>query len=295
MNQELNYKHLYYFWVTAKEGGMSHAAERLGLAVQTVSAQVRLLEQSLGHALFKPAGRGLALTEAGQTALELAEQIFALGEQLHTAVGDAASQNRVRLMVGISDGLSKFAVRDLLGPALSEPNLRLLCHEDGFEDLLGSLALHRLDVVLSDRPAPANPNLRLYSHPLGSSPLGWYAPKAWLAEARRDFPHCLSQVPVLLPTAQSSVRLRIDQWFERHGVQPRVVGEFEDSALLATFGASGMGVIPAAERLRDDLAQGYGLKWFAPCDGVQEHFYAIGTARKVQHPLVQRLLNASVF
>ena len=204
-------------------------------------------------------------------------------------------QNRVRLVVGISDGLPKFAVRDLLGPALSEPNLRLLCHEDGFEDLLGSLALHRLDVVLSDRPAPANPNLRLYSHPLGSSPLGWYAPKAWLAQARRDFPQCLSQVPVLLPTAQSSVRLRIDQWFERHGVQPRVVGEFEDSALLATFGASGMGVIPAAERLRDDLAQGYGLKWFAPCDGVQEHFYAIGTARKVQHPLVQRLLNASVF
>ncbi|MGQ3004453.1 MAG: LysR substrate-binding domain-containing protein, partial [Hydrogenophaga sp.] len=100
--------------------------------------------------------------------------------------------------------------------------------------------------------------------------------------------------PVLLPTAQSSVRLRIDQWFERHGVQPRVVGEFEDSALLATFGASGMGVIPAAERLRDDLAQGYGLKWFAPCDGVQEHFYAIGTARKVQHPLVQRLLSAAI-
>ena len=294
MHQELNYKHLYYFWVTAKEGGMSHAAARLGMAVQTVSAQVRLLEQSLGHALFKPVGRGLALTEAGQTALELAEQIFQLGGQLHAAVGDAASQQRMRLVVGISDGLPKLAVRDLLAPAMAEANLRLLCHEDSFDDLLAALALHRLDVVLSDRPAPANPNLKLYSHAMGSSPLGWYAPKAWLAQARHDFPRSLAQVPVLLPTAQSSVRLRIDQWFERQGVQPRVVGEFEDSALLATFGASGMGVLPAAERMREPLAQGYGLQWIGPCDGVQEHFYAIGTARKVQHPLVQRLLSASV-
>jgi LysR family transcriptional activator of nhaA len=294
MNQELNYKHLYYFWVTAKEGGMSQAATRLGMAVQTVSAQVRLLEQSLGHALFKPAGRGLALTDAGRVALEWAEQIFELGGQLQDAVRDAASQTRVRLVVGISDGLPKLAVRDLLAPALQEPQLRLMCHEDGFEDLLAALALHRLDVVLSDRPAPANPNLRLYSHALGSSPLGWYAPREWLAQARRDFPRSLAEVPVLLPTAQSSVRGRIDLWLERQGVQPRVVGEFEDSALLATFGASGMGVFPAAERMRDKLSQGYGLKWFAPCDGVQEHFYAIGTARKVQHPLVQRLLSATV-
>ncbi|MCW5668495.1 MAG: LysR family transcriptional regulator [Hydrogenophaga sp.] len=293
MDAELNYKHLYYFWVTAKEGGMSHAAARLGMAVQTVSAQVRLLEQSLGHALFKPAGRGLALTEAGQTALALAEQIFALGEQLRGAVSDAASQQRVRLVVGISDGLPKLAVRELLSPVLTEANLRLLCHEDSFDDLLAALALHRLDVVLSDRPAPANPNLKLYSHALGASPLGWYAPAALLDQAQSGFPRGLAQVPVLLPTAQSSVRLRIDQWFERHRVQPRVVGEFEDSALLATFGASGMGVLPAAERMREQLAQAYGLAWVAPCDGVQEHFYAIGTARKVQHPLVQRLLNAA--
>ena len=182
MNTELNYKHLYYFWVTAKEGGMSHAAARLGMAVQTISAQVRQLERELGHSLFKPAGRGLALTEAGQTALQLAEQIFQLGEQLPAAVRDSASQTSVRLMVGISDGLPKLAVRDLLSPVLDEPKLRLLCHEDEFDDLLADLALHRLDVVLSDRPAPANPNLRLYSHALGSSHLGWYAP-ATLAES----------------------------------------------------------------------------------------------------------------
>jgi LysR family transcriptional activator of nhaA len=294
MNQELNYKHLYYFWVTAKEGGMSHAAARLGMAVQTISAQVRLLEQSLGHALFKPAGRGLALTDAGQAALQVAEQIFHLGEHLHTAVRDATSQTSVRLVVGISDGLAKLAVRELLAPALEEPRLRLVCHEDDFDDLLADLALHRLDVVLSDRPAPANPNLKLYSHAMGSSPLGWYAPKEWLAQARKDFPRCLAEVPVLLPSAHASVRMRIDQWFEQQGVLPHVVGEFEDSALLATFGSSGMGVFPASERMREKLSSGYGLQWFAPCEGVQEHFYAIGTARKVQHPLVQKLLAAVV-
>ncbi len=292
MNQELNYKHLYYFWVTAKEGGMSHAAARLGMAVQTISAQVKLLEQSLGHALFKPAGRGLVLTEAGQAALQVAEQIFHLGEHLHTAVRDATSQSSVRLMVGISDGLSKLAVRELLAPALEEPRLRLVCHEDEFDDLLADLALHRLDVVLSDRPAPANPNLKLYSHAMGSAPIGWYAPPQWLDAARHAFPACLAQVPVLLPSAHASVRMRLDQWFEQQGVVPRVVGEFEDSALLATFGASGMGVFPASERMRESLSRGFGLEWFAACEGVQEHFYAIGTARKVQHPLVQKLLTA---
>jgi LysR family transcriptional activator of nhaA len=292
MQAELNYKHLYYFWVAAKEGGMTHAAARLGMAVQTVSAQVRLLEQALGYALFKPAGRGLALTEAGQTALQLAEQIFLIGEQLPLAVRDAATQHAVRLVVGISDGLPKLAVRDLLEPVMDEPHLRLLCHEDDFDDLLADLALHRLDVVLADRPAPANPNLRLYSHAMGHSPMGWFAPPAWLAAAQQDFPHCLAQVPVLLPTAHASVRLRLDQWFERRGVVPRIVGEFEDSALLTTFGSSGMGVFPAPERMREKLEQAYGLTWIAHCDEVQEHFYAIGTARKVPHPLGQRLLEA---
>ena len=290
MQAELNYKHLYYFWVAAKEGGMSHAAARLGMAVQTVSAQVRLLEQSLGHALFKPAGRGLALTDAGQTALQLAEQIFLLGEQLPAAVRNTGTQTSVRLVVGISDGLPKLAVRDLLNPVMDEPHLRLMCHEADFDDLLADLALHRLDVVLSDRPAPANPNLRLYSHALGHSPLGWYAPPAWLEPARHSFPHSLAKVPVLLPTAHASVRLRLDQWFEQQGVVPRIVGEFEDSALLATFGSSGMGVFPAPERMRERLETGYGLQWFASCEGVLEHFYAIGTARKVQHPLVKKLL-----
>ena len=260
------------------------------MAVQTVSTQVRELERSLGHALLKPAGRGLVLTEAGVAAMRQADQIFQLGEQLPAAVREAVSSPGVRLAVGISDGLPKLAVRRLLQPVMDEPNLRLLCHEDEFEGLLADLALHRLDVVLADRAAPPNPNLKVYSHSLGSSALAWYAPKALHASARRGFPHSLAEVPVLLPTTHSAVRGRIDHWFERIGVRPRVVGEFEDSALLATFGAAGMGVFPAAELIHDKLTSRYDVKRLGPCDGVEEHFFAMGTDKKVLHPLVQRLL-----
>ena len=298
MSSDLNYKHLYYFWVAAKEGGMSHAAARLNMAVQTISAQVRQLEKDLGYSLFKPAGRGLTLTEAGEAALQMAEQIFQIGEQLPAAVRDAANHGGLRLTVGMSDGLPKLAVRDLLSPVVGEPGLRLQCHEGEFDDLLADLALHRLDVVLADRPAPANPNLRLYSHPMGAWAMGWYAPAA-LAEAAThggaaNFPAVLATVPVLLPTAHSTIRLRLDQWFERHGIAPKLAGEFEDSALLTTFAASGLGLLPAPVRMREQLEKSYGLVWVGPCDGVQEHFFAIGTARRVQHPLVQRLLTAEV-
>lgn len=290
MVYDLNYRHLYYFWVVAKEGGISRAASKLDMAVQTVSAQVRELEKSLGVVLLKPAGRGVTLTEAGLVAMRQADQIFQLGEQLRTSVQDTAGVPSVRLMAGISDGLPKLVVQRLLQPVIQEPNLRLLCHVDEFDDLLGDLALHRLDVVLADRPAPANPNLKLYSHPLGSSAVAWYAPPAMAQAARRGFPQSLSGVPMLLPTAHAAVRLRLDQWLEREGVRPRVVGEFEDSALLKTFGASGMGVFPAAEMVHDDLAARYGVRRIGPCTGVEEHFFAIATSRKVQHPLVQRLL-----
>lgn len=293
MSRDFNYKHLYYFWVVAKEGGMARAAARLDMAVQTVSAQVRELERALGHTLLKPAGRGLVLTEAGVAALRQAEQIFQLGEALPDVVRDAVSSQGIRLAVGISEGLPKLAARRLMQPVIAEPHLRLQCLEDKFEDLLGGLALHRLDVVLADRAAPPNPNLKVYNHALGSSALAWYAPPGWVAAARKNFPHSLAQVPVLLPTQHAAVRARLDQWFERLGVRPLVVGEFEDNALLVTFGASGMGVFPAAELLHDKLKGRYELSHVGDCEGVEEHFYAIGTEKKVQHPLVQRILQAA--
>ena len=292
MSTPFNYKHLYYFWVVAKEGGISRAAGKLDMAVQTVSAQVRELERSLGYALLRPAGRGLVLTDAGVAALAQADQIFQLGEDLPARVRDAVSAPAVRLSAGVCDGLPKLVVHRLIQPVLAEPHLRLLCRDGELDDLLGDLALHRLDVVLSDRPAPANPNLRLYSHDLGASALGWYGSAALVQAAADNFPHSLAQVPVLLPTAHAAVRARLDQWFEQRGIRPLVVGEFADSALLKTFGASGMGIFPAAEWVHEDLQAHYAVQRLGHCEGVSEHFYAIGTEKKVQHPLVQRLLQA---
>lgn len=291
MSLNFSYRHLYYFWVVAKEGGMARAAARLGMAVQTVSAQVRELERSLGHALLKPAGRGLALTDAGRAAMRQADLIFQLGEELPATVRDAATTPGVRLAVGISAGLPKLVVRALMQPVLGEPRLRLRCHEAPFEELLADLALHRLDVVLADQAAPANANIKLYSHALGASGFAWYAPPALHAVARRGFPQSLERVPVLLPTAQSVVRQRLDQWFDREGLRPMVIGEFDDSALLKTFGAGGLGVFPAAAMVHDELLDRYGVRRIGDCDGVDEQFWAIGSEKKVAHPLVQRLLS----
>lgn len=293
MSRAFNYHHLYYFWVVAQEGGMARGAERLGMAVQTVSAQVRELERALGAALLKPAGRGLALTEAGQAALRQADQIFQLGEHLPDLVRESAQGQGMRLRVGISESLPKLVIRHLLQPILHTPDLRLQCLEGHFEGLLADLALHRLDVVLTDRVPVHNPNLKVYCHPLGRSPMAWYGHKELAAKVLDDFPAALSNVPVLLPTQHAFVRPRLDAWFERVGVVPKVVGEFQDSALLATFGSAGMGIFPAAQWVQDKLTQRYDVQLLGVCEGVEEHFFAIGTEKKVMHPLVQKLLPTS--
>ncbi|GAB3664575.1 LysR family transcriptional regulator [Ramlibacter alkalitolerans] len=293
MSTPLNYRHLHYFWVVAKEGGMARAAQRLDMAVQTVSAQVRALEQSLGYSLFKPSGRGIVLTEAGVAAMALADQIFQLGEQVPAAVRDAATGQGLRLAVGISDGLPKLVVRHLLQPALEDARVRLLCHEDEFDRLLADLALHRLDAVLSDRPAPPNPNLRLYGHALGEAPMAWYAPAEVSRKCRQPFPACLGELPVLLPTHHAAVRARLDQWFERQGLRPHIAGEFEDSALLAAFGRSGMGAFPASRWSQEELLQDKRMRLLGETPEVVEHFHLISAERRIHHPLVLQLVEAS--
>ena len=290
MAAPLNYHHLYYFWVVAKEGGMARAAGRLDMAVQAVRAQGGAHGRSLGQALFRPAGRGLALTEAGIAAMAHADQIFSLGEQLRLAVEEAATGQGSRLAVGISDGLAKLVVHHLLRPALADERVRLLCHEDEFDGLLGDLALHRLDAVLSDRPAPANPNLRLYSHALGDAPLAWFAPTRLASRCKKPFPGCLAEMPVLLPTGHAAVRARLDRWFEHLGVRPRVAGEFEDSALLAAFGRAGLAAFPASQWSRKELLAEPGIRLLGETPELVEHFYLISAERRIQHPLVQRLV-----
>jgi len=290
MTNSYNYRHLYYFWVVAKEGSMSKAAERLDMAIQTISAQVHELEKSLGYLLFKPAGRGIALTDSGFAALKIADQIFSIGEKLPEAVRDAAKSPKTKITVGISDGLPKLVTRQLLEPVLKQKDVQLIALEGEFDDLLADLALHRLDVVLADRPAPANKNLNVYSEELTKTSIAWYSPKPFLKQAQKDFPGCLGELPILLPTSHSTIRLLIDQWFSKHGITPNIIGEFEDSALLKTFAASGLGVFPAGKLIEKDLKSTYGIELIGHCEEIYEYFYAIRSEKKIEHPLVQAII-----
>lgn len=295
----LNFRHLHYFWIVAKEGGFARAADHLGMAVQTISAQVRDLERDLGHQLLKPAGRSVALTEAGEAAFARAEQIFALGQGLGEAVRDAGSAPFARLSVGLSDGISKLAAHALLEPVLSTPQLRLVCHEGELDELLSELALHQLDVVLAGQAAPRqaaprNTHQRLSSERIARSALQWYGPASLVRKTTRErFPQSLQDLPVLLPTAHSPLRATLEQWFEELGVQPRIVGEFEDSALLAVFAARGLGVFPVSELGAKDVGLVRGLRLLGECPDLSEEVHAIWSRRGRHHPLVRRIVDAA--
>lgn len=305
----LNFRHLYYFWLVAKEGGFARAAERLGMAVQTISVQVRDLEKELGHQLLKPAGRGVALTDAGQAAFARAEVIFALGQGIAAQVRAAGSAPVARLSVGMSDGISKLAAHALLEPVLCTPQLRLVCHDGELDELLSELALHELDVVLAGQAAPrqagprqAGPrqaaprqaNQRLSSVRIARSALQWYGPASLVRKAGRErFPQSLQDLPVLLPTAHSPLRATLDNWFEDLGLRPRIVGEFEDSALLAVFAARGLGVFPVSELGAQDVGLVRGLRLLGACPELSEEVHAIWSHRGQHHPLVRRIVAAA--
>jgi LysR family transcriptional activator of nhaA len=290
----LNYRHLYYFWVVAKEGGIARAADRLDMAIQTISAQVKALERDLGHQLLKPAGRGLVVTDAGQAVFARAEEIFQLGELIPEEAAAAASGQSVRLAVGMSDGLAKLAAHVLLKPVLETPALKLVCHEGEVDELLAELALHRLDVVLACQAPPPNSNLRLSSERLVVSRVDWYGPASMVHKAQvESFPSCLSELPLLLPTAHAAMRGRIERWFDANRIIPRVVGEFEDSALLSLFAAQGMGVFPVTVLGAADLASMRGLRLLGQSENLHEEIHAIRSRRGLHHPLVQRILAAA--
>ena len=289
----LYFRHLHYFWVVAKEGSVTRAAERLGLAIQTVSAQLSLLEQSVGKALFKPQGRRLVLTEAGQTALRYADQIFLLGEQLQEALADIDAEPVMRLTVGISDSLPKLIASRLLDAALALPQrVRLICYEEQFESLLGKLSVHKLDVMLTDRPVPPGSSLRVFSHLLGETQISLFALPALADRYQDGFPQSLNGAPLLLPTRNNAVRGRIDNWLEANDVHPDLIGEFDDNALLHTFGRAGRGLFPAPSVLAKDVLEQFGAVEVGAMSQVREQIYAISNERKIKHPAIEAILNA---
>lgn len=289
----LNFRHLYYFWVVAKEGSVTRAAERLDVAVQTISAQLSLLEQSLGKALLAPQGRRLVLTEAGRVALSYADQIFLLGEQMQDVLTQSDIGQTMRLTAGISDSLPKLIASRLLDAALQLPQrVKLVCYEDDFESLLGDLSVHKLDVVLTDRPVPSGTTLRVFSHLLGESEIMLFGVPELAKKYRSRFPASIQGAPVLLPTRNNAIRGRLDHWFEVQDIRPDVVGEFDDNALLNTFGRGGLGLFPAPAALADDVREQFGAVPVGEMQGVREQFYAISNERKIKHPAVEAILSA---
>jgi len=290
-----NYRHLHYFWVVAQEGSITRAAERLGVAVQTISAQLAVLEQTLGKTLLAPQGRRLVPTEAGRLTLGYADQIFQLGEQMQDALAQSDTDRSLRLVVGIADVLPKLIAYRLLEPALHLPErVRLVCHEGGFDALLADLALHKLDVVLTDRPAGSHASLRVFNHPLGEHRIALFGTAALAQRYRDGFPASLAGAPMLLPTRNNALRARIDQWFAANQIRPDVVGEFADGALLKTFGRSGLGLFPSPAVLADDIAAQFDAVLVGELPGVTEQYYAISNERRIRHPAVEAIRAAPV-
>ncbi len=283
----LNYHHLMYFWTVAREGGVARAAEKLHLSSPTISAQIHELEDTLGDKLFERRGRSLILTEVGQLVFKYADDIFTLGRELLDAVKLGPDSRPQKLTVGISDAVPKTVSVALLEPALNmEPTCTVIAHEDKIDSLLVELATYRIDLILSDIPIGAGAQMRAYNHLLGESGVSFFGGKTLAARYNKNFPHCLDGAPVFLPTRNTSLRRSLDQFFDTHNLHPRILGEFEDSALLKTFGQTGRALFPASDIVEEEVCRQSNVKSIGRLEGVRERFYAISPERKLKHPAV---------
>jgi len=283
----LNYKQLYYFWQVARQGGITRAAEELHLTPQTLSGQIAELERALGTELFRRRGRRLELSPAGELALPHAEQIFLLGKELEALLHQPMRRGELTLRVGLTDAVPKSLAYRLLAPALTlaQP-VRLVCHEEKPEKLFAELALHHLELVISDRPLPPSVGVKGYSHRLGHSPLVWVGTPALAAQARANFPAALQQLPLLLPGANAAQSAPLARWLSEQKLTPRVVGEFDDSALMKSFGEAGVGLFPVPEVVLDEVCRHFGVEVAGRLDEVQVSYYAISLERRLTHPAV---------
>lgn len=290
----INYKHLRYFWMVAKSGSIARAGEQLHLTPQSISGQLRELEENLGAELFRRAGRGLELTETGRQVLTYAEKIFALGDELVDSLREQPAKSVRRFRIGIADVVPKSIAYRLIEPALhlAEP-VRLVCREGRLASLLAELAVHRLDLVIADRPMPSNLNVRGYSHFLGESGMTVFAADALLPGLSGDFPALLDNAPFLLPGEDVVVRPPLLQWFEAQGVRPRIVGEFDDTALLKAFGQAGAGLFVAPTAIAAYVQTQFRVKALGRIDSVKEQLYAITTERQLTHPGIVAISEAA--
>jgi len=281
----LNYKHLRYFWMVGKAGSIARASEQLHLTPQSISGQLSEFEAALGVELFRRVGRGLELTETGRRMLGYAEQIFALGDEMLDSVRNESSQG-TPFRVGIADSVPKMVAYRLVEPSLrlDEP-VRLICREGRLATLLAELAVHRLDMVIADRPMPENLNVRGYDHFLGESGVTLFATRALLNRSKATFPQNIDDAPFLLPGGDVALHARLLRWFESQRLRPRIVGEFDDSALLMAFGQAGTGFFVAPTAIEHHIVEQHKVAVAGRIDAVREQIFAITTERRLTHPI----------
>ena len=290
----VNYKHLHYFWAVAREGGVARASERLNLTPQTISGQLSLLEEYLGVDLFTRVGRNLELTETGRLVLSYADVVFSLGGELEEVIHQLPEGRPQLFRVGVVDVLPKSIAHRILEPALQvSESVRMICREASLDTLLAELAVHRLDLVLADRPIPPTVSTRGFSHKLGECAVSFFATKKLTKKLKGNFPHCLDGAPLLLPSSGNQLRSGIDQWLDKHRLHPRMVAEFDDSALMKAFGQEGAGIFIAPAAIEAEVEWQYQVTAIGRVDEVKENFYAISVERRVTHPVVSAVMEAA--
>ncbi len=283
----LNYHHLRYFWTAAKEGSLARAAAKLHVSQPSISEQIRELEEALGEKLFQREGRSNKLTDAGQVVFGYADEIFALGRELLNAVKQRPSAKTLRFYVGVVDSFPKLVTNEILAPVFAMPQtVHVICREGKMEDLLAQLAAHRLDIVLSDEPAPSSTNLKTFSHPLGETSTTFYAEKKLAKKLKPGFPKSLHDAPALLPAENTTLRRALETWFRDQHIQPRVVAEFDDLALMKVMAAEGRGFIAVPTVAAKDAVGRYGFQNIGTADQCRVHFHAITVERRIAHPAV---------
>jgi len=290
----INYKHLRYFLEVAKEGGVVRASERLHLTPQTISGQLRLLEEYLGIDLFNRVGRNLELTEDGRLVLSYADEIFSLGGELEEVIHHLPIGRPQLFKVGVVDMVPRSIAHRILEPALHmSESVRMTCREASLDTLLAELAVHRLDLVLADRPIPSTVSTRGFSHKLGQCAVSFFATVDLANSLKGDFPRNLDGAPILLPSRGNQLRAGIDLWLDKHRIQPRMVAEFDDSALMKAFGQEGAGIFIAPAVIKAEVERQYRVTSIGQVDEVKEHFYAISIERRVLHPVVAEVVGAA--
>lgn len=291
----MNFKHLYYFWVTARAGGIMRAGEQLHTTPQTLSGQIKLLEGALGRKLFRKSGRKLELTEDGRIALGYADQIFTLAQELEAALHQAQGGKSVLdFRVGVADSVAKAVAYRLLEPALSVPEpVRLICSEGKFPELLSQLALHRIDLVIADEPMSRRMSIKAFNHALGSTSMSFFCAAALRPHLMGPFPQCLHGMPMLIQGASASVRQQLDAWLTRHQIQPRVIGEFDDGALMTAFGREGRGIFMAPSVLEAETMAQFEVEVIGRSEDLVEEFFAVSVQRRITHPCVVAITDAA--